>query len=72
MIGGARYRDLPLGGSLEATLTKREDGSTLVVSKEPLEPYADALDRPLPALGRGRARPHTRRQAGRRAGTGAR
>ena len=43
MIGGARYRDLPLGGSLEATLTKREDGSTVVVSKEPLEPYATRL-----------------------------
>jgi feruloyl-CoA synthase len=37
------YRDLPLGGSLEATLTKRDDGSTLVVSKEPLGPYAERL-----------------------------
>jgi feruloyl-CoA synthase len=38
-----RYRELPLGGSLEATLTKRDDGSTLVVSKEPLGPYAERL-----------------------------
>ncbi|HEY5324250.1 MAG TPA: feruloyl-CoA synthase [Caldimonas sp.] len=43
MKGGVRYRDLPLGGSLEATLTKREDGSTLVVSREPLQPYAARL-----------------------------
>ncbi len=37
------YRELPLGGSLEATLTRRADGSTLIVSKEPLEPYARRL-----------------------------
>jgi feruloyl-CoA synthase len=37
--GAPRYRALPLGGSLEATLTKRADGSTLVVSRERLEPY---------------------------------
>ncbi len=37
--GAPRYRTLPLGGSLEATLTKRADGSTLVVSRERLEPY---------------------------------
>jgi hypothetical protein len=43
MSGGARYRDLPLGGSLEATLAKRDDGSTLVVSKEALQPYAARL-----------------------------
>jgi len=43
MSGGARYRDLPLGGSLEATLTKRDDGSTLVVSNERLQPYAASL-----------------------------
>ena len=46
MSGRARYRDLPLGGSLEATLTKREDGSTVVVSKEPLQPYAERLTVP--------------------------
>ncbi len=40
---GVRYRDLPLGGSLEATLTTRPDGSTLIVSKEPLQPYATRL-----------------------------
>ena len=43
MSGSARYRDLPLGGSLEATLTKRDDGSTLVVSTESLQPYAARL-----------------------------
>ena len=37
------YRELPLGGTLEATLTRRADGSTLIVSKEPLEPYARRL-----------------------------
>ena len=31
-----RYRALPLGGSLEATFERRADGSTLVVSREPL------------------------------------
>ncbi len=36
---GARYRPLPLGGSLEAEFTKRADGSTLVVSREALRPY---------------------------------
>ncbi|MEO8079073.1 MAG: feruloyl-CoA synthase [Caldimonas sp.] len=39
----ARYRPLPLGGSLEASLTRRPDGSTLVVSREPLQPYATRL-----------------------------
>ncbi len=34
-----RYRSLQLGGSLEAHLTRRSDGSTLVVSREPLAPY---------------------------------
>ena len=38
-----RYRELPLGGSLEATLTRRADGSTLIVSNEPLGPYATRL-----------------------------
>ena len=39
----ARYRPLPLGGSLEAEFTRREDGSTLVVSREPLQPYPKRL-----------------------------
>ena len=34
-----RYRALPLGGSLAATLTPRPDGSTLVTSTEALAPY---------------------------------
>ena len=42
-MSSPRYRELPLGGSLEATLTRRADGSTLIVSKEPLEPYATRL-----------------------------
>jgi feruloyl-CoA synthase len=41
--GAARYRPLPLGGSLEATLTRRADGATLVVSREPLAPYPRRL-----------------------------
>jgi feruloyl-CoA synthase len=36
---GPRYRPLPLGGSLEATFSRRGDGSTLVVSREPLGDY---------------------------------
>lgn len=39
----ARYRSLPLGGSLEADFTRRADGSTLVVSREPLAPYPERL-----------------------------
>ena len=39
----ARYRALPLGGSLEAELTTRDDGSTLVVSREALRPYPKRL-----------------------------
>jgi feruloyl-CoA synthase len=39
-VSAVRYRDLPLGGSLAATLTTQPDGSTLIVSKEPLQPYA--------------------------------
>jgi feruloyl-CoA synthase len=35
----ARYRSLPLGGSLEANFARRADGSTIVVSREPLAPY---------------------------------
>jgi len=38
-----RYRELPLGGSLEADFTRRDDGSTLIVSREPLQPYAKRL-----------------------------
>jgi feruloyl-CoA synthase len=38
-----RYRELPLGGSLEANFTRQEDGSTLVVSREPLKPYPPRL-----------------------------
>ena len=34
-----RYRDVPLGGSLTANITTRPDGSTLVTSTEPLQPY---------------------------------
>ena len=38
-----RYRPLPLGGSLEASFDRRADGSTLVVSREPLAPYPKRL-----------------------------
>ncbi|MDQ2927323.1 MAG: feruloyl-CoA synthase [Pseudomonadota bacterium] len=38
-----RYRPLPLGGSLAATLETRIDGSTLVASREALAPYAARL-----------------------------
>ncbi|HEV7575802.1 MAG TPA: feruloyl-CoA synthase [Caldimonas sp.] len=43
MKAQARYRDLPLGGSLEADLTRRADGATVVVSREPLAPYPARL-----------------------------
>ncbi len=45
MGGGTapRYRALPLGGSLAATLKARPDGSTLVTSTEPLAPYPTRL-----------------------------
>jgi feruloyl-CoA synthase len=36
---GARYRAVPLGGSLTARFTPRADGSTLVMSTEPLGDY---------------------------------
>jgi len=39
----ARYRPLPLGGSLEADFVARADGATLVVSREPLAPYPERL-----------------------------
>ena len=42
-MSGARYRALPLGGSLEADLVRRDDGSTLVVSREALRPYPKRL-----------------------------
>ncbi|MGZ5275166.1 MAG: feruloyl-CoA synthase [Caldimonas sp.] len=42
-MSGARYRELALGGSLEAEFVRRDDGSTLVVSHEALQPYARRL-----------------------------
>ncbi|MDQ6626839.1 MAG: AMP-binding protein, partial [Pseudomonadota bacterium] len=42
-MSAVRYRALPLGGSLEAELTQRADGSLLVVSREPLQPYPARL-----------------------------
>ena len=41
--GAPRYRPLALGGSLEAELTYRADGSLLVVSRESLAPYPQRL-----------------------------
>jgi feruloyl-CoA synthase len=38
-----RYRDLPLGGSLEARFEARADGTTRVVSAEPLRDYPQRL-----------------------------
>ena len=38
-----RYRALPLGGSLAAEFRRRADGSTVVVSREPLAPYPERL-----------------------------
>jgi feruloyl-CoA synthase len=43
MTAGARYRDLALGGSLEANFVARADGTTLVTSTEPLQPYPRRL-----------------------------
>jgi len=43
MSGKARYRPLPLGGSLSATFTPRADGSTLIHSTEPLGAYPERL-----------------------------
>jgi feruloyl-CoA synthase len=40
---GVKYRALPLGGSLAATFTPRADGTTLVHSTEPLQPYPARL-----------------------------
>ena len=42
-MSAVRYRELPLGGSLAATFTPRPDGSTLVNSAEPLQPYPARL-----------------------------
>ena len=39
----ARYRSLPLGGSLAADFRQRADGCTLVTSTEPLRPYPARL-----------------------------
>ncbi|MEO6363325.1 MAG: feruloyl-CoA synthase [Caldimonas sp.] len=39
----ARYRALPLGGSLAARFEQRADGSTLVTSTEALAPYAERI-----------------------------
>ncbi len=43
MTTGARYRELALGGSLEANFVARADGTTLVTSTEPLQPYPRRL-----------------------------
>jgi len=44
-MNAPRYRHVPLGGSLSATFTPRADGTTLVMSDEPLRrvSYAEAL-----------------------------
>ncbi len=42
-MSAARYRALPLGGSLQADLTRRPDGAVLVVSREALRPYPKRL-----------------------------
>ncbi|WP_127995655.1 feruloyl-CoA synthase [Piscinibacter defluvii] len=42
-MSGARYRALPLGGSLAANFVQRPDGSTLVTSAEPLGDYPRRL-----------------------------
>ena len=43
MKSGPRYRELALGGSLEANFVARADGTTLVTSCEPLQPYPRRL-----------------------------
>ena len=40
---GARYRAVPMGGSLRARFDARADGSRIVTSTEPLQPYAARL-----------------------------
>ncbi|WP_372526547.1 AMP-binding protein, partial [Piscinibacter sp.] len=42
-MSGARYRPVPLGGSLAANFVARGDGCTLVTSQEPLAPYPTRL-----------------------------
>ncbi|MEP7296867.1 MAG: feruloyl-CoA synthase [Burkholderiales bacterium] len=42
-MSAVRYRELPLGGSLAAHFTPRADGSTLIHSVEPLQPYPQRL-----------------------------
>ena len=43
MSTAKRYRHLPLGGSLAANFVARSDGTTLVSSVEPLQPYPRRL-----------------------------
>jgi feruloyl-CoA synthase len=43
MSAVARYRAVPLGGSLAARFEAQTDGSTWVMSTEPLQPYAQRL-----------------------------
>ena len=43
MNAAVRYRDVPLGGSLAAHFERRADGSQIVTSTEPLQPYARRL-----------------------------
>jgi len=43
MSTGARYRELPLGGSLAAHFSPRADGTTLIDSTEALAPYPERL-----------------------------
>ena len=42
-MSGPRYRDASVGGSIQATLEVRPDGTTLVRSTEALQPYPDRL-----------------------------
>src|ERR1700749_1021741 len=39
----ARYRHVPMGGSLAAHFESRADGSTIVTSTEALQPYATRI-----------------------------
>ena len=43
MSAAVRYRNVPMGGSLTATFAPRDDGSQIVTSTEPLQPYAARL-----------------------------
>ena len=42
-MSAPRYRPLSLGGSLEADFVRRPDGTTVVVSREPLAPYPERV-----------------------------